>query len=87
MSESNSQAQGYWSANLRLVFGLLVVWFAVSFGAGILLVDVFNHIQIAGYKLGFWFAAQGSIFTFIVLIFIYMAKMNALDRKFDVDEE
>jgi putative solute:sodium symporter small subunit len=87
MSNLDSQAQAYWSANIRLVLSLLVVWFAVSFGAGILLVDLFNHIQIAGYKLGFWFAAQGSIFTFIALIFIYMAKMNALDRKFDVHEE
>lgn len=87
MSNLNSQAQAYWSANIRLVLSLLVVWFAVSFGAGILLVDWFNHIQIGGYKLGFWFAAQGSIFTFIALIFIYMAKMNALDRKFDVHEE
>lgn len=87
MSNLNSQAHAYWRANIRLVLGLLVVWFAVSFGAGILLVDLLNHIQIGGYKLGFWFAAQGSIFTFIALIFIYMAKMNAIDRQFDVHED
>ena len=63
-----------------------VVWFAVSFGCGILLVDVLNNIQIGGYKLGFWFAQQGAIYTFVVLIFIYAKKMAALDIEYGVDE-
>ena len=58
----------YWKANIRLVTGCLIVWFIVSFGFGILLVDFFNHFRIGGYKLGFWFAQQGSIFTFLILI-------------------
>ncbi|WP_029891465.1 DUF4212 domain-containing protein [Polycyclovorans algicola] len=85
--EKRDAAVAYWKANLRLLITLLVIWFAVSFGAGILLVDVLNNIQIGGYPLGFWFATQGSIYTFIVLIFVYMAKMNQLDRKFDVHED
>ncbi|WP_026376754.1 DUF4212 domain-containing protein [Aestuariibacter salexigens] len=77
----------YWRENISLVLTLLAVWFAVSFGAGILLVDVLNSIQFFGFKLGFWFAQQGSIYVFVVLIFVYMAKMNALDKKYGVDEE
>jgi putative solute:sodium symporter small subunit len=65
---------------------LLVVWFVVSFGCGILLVDVLNNIQIGGYKLGFWFAQQGAIYTFVVLIFVYAKKMAALDIEHGVDE-
>jgi putative solute:sodium symporter small subunit len=76
----------YWKANLSLLSVLLVIWFVVSYGFGILLVDVFNTISIGGYKLGFWFAQQGSIYTFIVLIFFYAWRMNALDQKFDVHE-
>ena len=59
----------------------------MSFGCGILLVDVLNEIQFFGFKLGFWFAQQGAIYVFVVLIFVYMAKMNALDKKYGVDEE
>lgn len=77
----------YWLANLRLVAILLCVWFVVSFGCGILLVDVLNQIQIGGFKLGFWFAQQGSIVVFVVLIFVYAALANRLDREYDVDEE
>jgi putative solute:sodium symporter small subunit len=66
---------------------LLVVWFAVSFGCGILLFDVLNQIQIGGYKLGFWFAQQGSLYVFILLIFYYARKMAALDREFNVDDK
>jgi putative solute:sodium symporter small subunit len=79
--------QAYWRANIRLVLILLAIWFAVSFGAGILLVDVFNAIPLGGFKLGFWFAQQGSIYTFVVLIFVYAARMNRLDRDFDVHED
>ena len=84
MSEQRKQ---YWRANLRLVGSCLVVWFTVSFGCGILLVDFFNQFQIGGYKLGFWFAQQGSIFTFLVLIFWYAIRMNALDRRYGVRED
>jgi putative solute:sodium symporter small subunit len=66
---------------------LLVVWFVVSFGFGILLVDVLNQIPLGGYKLGFWFAQQGAIYVFVVLIFYYTRKMGQLDREFNVDED
>lgn len=79
--------KAYWVANLRLVAILLLIWFAVSFGCGILLVDVLNAIQFGGFKLGFWFAQQGSIVTFVILIFVYAFLANRLDRKFKVDEE
>ncbi len=77
---------GYWKKNLRLLKILLSIWFIVSFGFGILLVDVFNTIRIGGFKLGFWFAQQGSIYVFIALIFIYVQRMNRLDKEFDLDE-
>ncbi len=81
-----SDNKAYWQANLRLVVTCIVVWFIVSFGFGILLVDVLNHIKIGGYMLGFWFAQQGSMYIFIALIFIYANRMNTLDRKFKVEE-
>ncbi len=77
----------YWKENLSILFKLLIIWFAVSFGAGILFVEQLNSIQFFGFKLGFWFAQQGAIYVFVVLIFVYMAKMNALDKKYGVDEE
>ena len=77
----------YWQENLRLVGACLVVWFVVSFGFGILLVDQLNRIQIGGFKLGFWFAQQGSIYTFVVLIFFYAWRMTAIDRAHGVDED
>ncbi len=77
---------GYWKKNLRLLTILLSIWFIVSFGFGILLVDVLNTIRIGGFKLGFWFAQQGSIYVFIALIFIYVQRMNRLDKEFDLDE-
>ena len=80
-------AQAYWSANLRLIIGCLIVWFIVSYGFGILLVKPLNSISIAGYDLGFWFAQQGSMYTFVALIFFYAAKMNTLDKKFNVHED
>ena len=86
MSEQNSR-QDYWKANLKLVAGCLIVWFIVSYGFGILLVDQLNKISIAGYDLGFWFAQQGSMYTFVVLIFFYASRMKKLDRKFDVHED
>ncbi len=77
----------YWKANLRLLTILLIIWFVVSYGFGILLVEPLNAIQIGGYPLGFWFAQQGSIYTFLVLIFVYATSMNKLDQKFDVGED
>ncbi|GEA08406.1 membrane protein [Alteromonas sp. KUL42] len=79
--------KAYWKENLSLLAKLLVVWFIVSFGAGILFVDALNEIQFFGFKLGFWFAQQGSIYVFVALIFVYMAKMNAMDKRYGVDEE
>lgn len=77
----------YWGANLRLLLVLLTIWFVVSFGLGILLVEPMNAFMLGGYPLGFWFAQQGSIYVFVVLIFVYAASMNWLDKKFDVGEE
>jgi len=77
----------YWKRNLKIIGWILVVWFLVSFVAGILLVDVFNNINIAGFPLGFWFAQQGSIIIFIILIFVYCKLVNNLDREYDVLEE
>jgi len=77
----------YWKTNLTYVAFLLSIWFIVSFGFGILLVDELNTIRIGGFKLGFWFAQQGSIYVFVVLIFVYVWLMNRLDKKYNVDED
>ncbi|WP_305405961.1 DUF4212 domain-containing protein [Photobacterium leiognathi] len=84
---SKEQAQAYWKQNLSIMGSLLTIWFAVSYGAGILFVDALNTIQIGGFKLGFWFSQQGAIYTFVALIFVYVVRMNALDRKFNVQED
>jgi len=86
-SNQEQAAMAYWKENVRLLITLLIIWFAVSFGLGIILAPLLNNIMIAGYPLGFWFAQQGAIYTFIVLIFVYVFKMNALDRKYDVYEK
>jgi putative solute:sodium symporter small subunit len=87
-SPQNGQSnKAYWQANLRLMGWLLAIWFAVSYGCGILFVDQLDTIRIGGFKLGFWFAQQGSIYVFVALIFYYVWKMNKLDREFDVEEE
>lgn len=80
------EKQSYWQENLRLIFICLVIWFVVSFGLGLLLVEPLNEIRLGGYKLGFWFAQQGSIYTFVGLIFWYGKKMNDLDKKYDVED-
>jgi len=87
--DEGARALEYWRRNLRYMFWLLLVWFAVSFGAGILFVEPLNRIRIpgTGFPLGFWFAQQGSIYVFVVLIFVYVRLMNRLDRELDVDEE
>ena len=84
---SHDTRNRYWRANLRLVAVCLVIWFTVSFGFGILLVEPLNRIQIFGFDLGFWFAQQGSILCFVVLIFYYAWRMNRLDREYGVDED
>ena len=86
MSEQLSR-QAYWKANLKLMAGCLAVWFVVSYGFGILLKDQLNAISIGGYDLGFWFAQQGSMYIFVILIFFYASRMKKLDRKFDVHED
>jgi len=80
-------ASAYWKANLSLLIKLLVIWFVVSYGFGIILVEQLNAIHLGGYPLGFWFAQQGSIYTFLGLTFYYAKKMNQLDREFDVHED
>ncbi|NIP19205.1 MAG: DUF4212 domain-containing protein [Xanthomonadales bacterium] len=82
----SADRQAYWRANLRLVGLCLIIWFIVSYGFGILLVDVLNRLPFFGFKLGFWFAQQGSIYVFVVLIFFYARRMNTLDRRFGVGE-
>lgn len=78
--------KAYWRANLKMMVILLTVWFLISYGCGILFVDQLNNIRIAGYKLGFWFAQQGSMYGFVILIFIYARYMKNLDRKFNVND-
>ena len=85
-SPDNDNAARYWKANLRLMVVLLTIWFVCSFVLGIILVEPLNAIRLGGYKLGFWFAQQGSIFTFVVLIFVYTKKMAKLDREHGVEE-
>ncbi len=81
--------QGYWRKNLTYVGMLLVVWFSISYGAGILFVEPLNRFRLpgTGFPLGFWFAQQGSIYVFVILIFVYVFLMNRLDREFGVDED
>ena len=86
MTNSTSH-QAYWRANLKLGAVLLTIWFIVSFGFGILLVEPLNRIAFFGFKLGFWWAQQGSIFVFVVLIFVYSALMKRIDRKYGVHDD
>ena len=85
--KSKEDAKAYWAENIKLMVTLMVVWFVVSFGCGILFVDELNAIRLGGYKLGFWFAQQGSIYVFVALIFVYAKKMGDLDRKYGVEEK
>jgi len=88
MSDSHSpQAKAYWQENIRIVLSLLSIWFVVSFGMSIVFVDALDNVRFFGFKLGFWMAQQGSIYCFVILIFIYVYKMNKLDRKYGVDED
>jgi len=82
-----NKAEQYWKSNIKLVSILLVIWFVVSFLFGIILVEPMNAIKIGGVGLGFWFAQQGSIYTFLILIYVYVKRMNALDVEHDVHED
>ncbi len=87
MADSENNNHGaYWRANLRLMGALLLIWFCVSFGFGILLVDSLNEFSFFGFKFGFWWAQQGAIFVFVILIFVYAFCMRRLDRKYGVDD-
>ena len=83
----DKSGEAYWKAVLTLIAQVLAVWFFVSFGCGILFADALNSMSIGGYPLGFWFAQQGSMYVFVILIFVYGELMNNLDIKFDVHEE
>ena len=81
-----SASQKYWRQNLKYLGILLAIWFLVSYGFGILLKDQLDSISLGGFKLGFWFAQQGSIYVFVILIFVYVWLMNRLDKKFGYEE-
>lgn len=85
MKKENMNA--YWKKNIRYLLILLSIWFISSFGCGILFAEKLNQIKMGGFKLGFWFAQQGSIYIFVILIFVYVYLMNRLDQEFDVDEK
>jgi putative solute:sodium symporter small subunit len=84
---SDKSASAYWSANIRLITICMVIWALVSFGFGIILRPLISGISVGGTDLGFWFAQQGSILTFIVLVFFYAFRMKSIDREFGVDEQ
>ncbi len=86
MSEKQRNASAYWRENVRYLFILLAIWFTVSYGAGVLFKDALDQIKVGGFKLGFWFAQQGSIYVFVLLIFIYVRLMNKLDKKYGYNE-
>ncbi|PRY13108.1 putative solute:sodium symporter small subunit [Pontibacter ummariensis] len=87
MENNRQKMQEYWKRNVRILLTLLGLWFAVSYLFGILLVEKLNQFHLGGFKLGFWFAQQGSIYCFVIIIFIYVVLMNKLDKEFDVDED
>ena len=87
MQNSTPNAKKYWKENLKLLFILLSLWFLVSFGAGILFRTFLDQFYVGGFPIGFWFAQQGSIYVFVILIFVYVNWMNRLDKKYGFDEE
>jgi len=86
MSDKQKHASAYWKENVRYLSILLAIWFIVSYGCGILFKDALNTFKLGGFKLGFWFAQQGSIYVFVILIFVYVRLMNKLDKKYGFDE-
>lgn len=87
MSQKNDKATAYWKENIKYVGILLAIWFIVSYGAGILFKEALDSFRLGGFKLGFWFAQQGSIYVFVILIFVYVRIMNKLDKKYGYDED
>ncbi len=87
MTEDKSRDTAYWKANIRLIMQLLAVWAFVSFGCGILFVELLNKIQFFGVPFGFWMAHQGSIYVFVLLILVYCLRMDKLDHKFHLDDD
>jgi len=87
MSQKNDKSTAYWKENIKYVGILLAIWFIVSYGAGILFKEALDSFRLGGFKLGFWFAQQGSIYVFVILIFVYVRIMNKLDKKYGYDEE
>lgn len=83
---SEARVADYWRANIKLLAVLLTIWFTVSYGFGILLVDWLNQVSLFGFKLGFWWAQQGSIYVFVILIFVYVALIGRIDRRYGVDD-
>mgnify|MGYP001150789323 CR=1 FL=1 len=86
MKKTDKNAKAYWRENVKYLVILLSIWFIVSYGAGIILKDALNEIRLGGFRLGFWFAQQGAIYTFVILIFVYVRLMNKLDKKYGYDE-
>jgi len=86
MSNAQNNAKSYWRTNIKYLIILLSIWFIVSYGAGILFREELNQFKLGGFKLGFWFAQQGSIYVFVILIFTYVRLMNRLDKKHGYDE-
>lgn len=84
--EEQKKATAYWKENLRYLLILLSIWFLVSYGAGILFKDLLDNFSMGGFPLGFWFAQQGSIYVFVILIFVYVRLMNKLDKKYGYNE-
>ena len=87
MASQEENKSDYWRQNIRYVLSLLAVWFTVSFLCGIVFVDQLDKIQVAGFKLGFWFAQQGAIYVFVILIFVYVKLMTRLEAKYGLEEE
>ena len=87
MKNKHELAHAYWTENLRYLLVLLVIWFSVSFGAGIIFKEALDAFTIGGFRVGFWFAQQGSIYVFVVLIFVYVRLMNRLDKKYNFYSE
>jgi len=83
---SDTNARSYWKANLKIVGTLLCIWFFISFVCGILIVDFLDNFRIGGFKLGFWMAQQGSIYGFVILIFVYIRQMDKLDQQYNLDQ-
>ncbi len=81
-----NKRKAYWRKNLRYLAILLLIWFFVSYGCGILFAEYLNQFHLGGFPLGFWFAQQGAIYVFVILIFVYVGLMNRLDKTFEVDE-